>query len=211
MDYNLTVRENLYLRAKFYPNGKDAVKKHMPLLIKAARMEEILNRRYGTLSGGEKRRADIARALIHMPDLLLLDEPTAGLDPKVRLDIWDILKNYQKEYGLTIVCTTHYMEEVAQSDYIVFMKEGKIKAEGTPRELQLACGLDILSLKTDCLSRTEKKLRKQNIRYMSRDETLYVPVRNAKEAVTVLQELKAFEIQKASMEDIFLQVLGGRA
>ena len=146
-----------------------------------------------------------------MPDLLLLDEPTAGLDPKVRLDIWDILKNYQKEYGLTIVCTTHYMEEVAQSDYIVFMKEGKIKAEGTPRELQLACGLDILSLKTDCLSRIEKKLRKQNIRYMSRDETLYVPVRNAKEAVTVLQELKAFEIQKASMEDIFLQVLGGRA
>ncbi|MBE5960639.1 MAG: ABC transporter ATP-binding protein [Lachnospiraceae bacterium] len=215
MDKTLSVRENLYARAHFYPNGKEALTKHLPLFIKAARMEGIMDRRYGTLSGGERRKADIARALIHMPDLLLLDEPTTGLDPHVRSDIWEILRNYQKKYGITIVCTTHYMGEVADSDYIVLMKEGKIRAEGTPKNLRLACGMDILSLKTASIKQTERKLRKRNISCTSREESLLVPVKSANEAVSILeecrQELRAFEIHKASMEDVFLQVLGGRA
>ncbi len=139
LDPLLTVRENLSVRGSLYGFNGAKLKNSVNTAAKITGVEEFISRPYGKLSGGQRRRADIARALIHLPKLLFLDEPTTGLDPKTRRDIWQLIRDLQRTNGMTVFLTTHYMEEAADSEEIVIIHKGVIKAKGTPLELKMNC------------------------------------------------------------------------
>ena len=136
LDSKLTVYENLKYRAALYGIGGGAFKTALDEAVERFDLKEILKRPLCKLSGGQKRRIDIARALIHNPKLLILDEPTTGLVPKTRITVWNVVEKLRKENGLTVFLTTHYMEEATDSDYVVILDSGKIAAEGTPHDLK---------------------------------------------------------------------------
>jgi multidrug/hemolysin transport system ATP-binding protein len=146
LDTLLTVRENLSVRGSLYGLRGAKLKNAVDNAIKATDITEFAGRPYGKLSGGQRRRSDIARALVNTPKLLFLDEPTTGLDPKTRRDIWLMIRNMQKTSGMTVFLTTHYMEEAAESDDIVIIEKGKIKAHGTPLELKTQYCTDLLKI-----------------------------------------------------------------
>ena len=134
LDAMLTVRENLTTRGSLYGLHGNELKSAVDNAEKITDVKDIASRPYGKLSGGQRRRVDIARALVHMPKILFLDEPTTGLDPKTRRDIWLMIRDLQKASGMTVFLTTHYMEEAAESDDIVIIERGKIKARFEFRE-----------------------------------------------------------------------------
>lgn len=136
LDASLTVRENLYLRSKFYIKKKSRIQRAVHEAALAVSAMEYIDRPYGKLSGGQRRRADIARAMVHTPSVLFLDEPTAGLDPQVRHDVWEMILRLKEERNMTILLTTHYMEEAAVSDRIIMLDHGLVAAGGTPMELK---------------------------------------------------------------------------
>ena len=132
LDKALTVRDNLQSRAALYGITGKEFKKRLAELASLLDFENLLNRTVGKLSGGQRRRIDIARAILHKPELLILDEPTTGLDPQTRKLLWDVVRNLRRTDGMTVLLTTHYMEEAADADYVVIIDSGKISAEGTP-------------------------------------------------------------------------------
>lgn len=136
LDRSLTVRENLNLRAKLYMKKKSRIQKEVHEAVLAVSAMEYIDRQYGKLSGGQRRRVDIARALVHKPKILFLDEPTAGLDPQARQDIWKMILHLKEERKMTILLTTHYMEEAAVSDRIIMLDHGIVAERGTPAELK---------------------------------------------------------------------------
>lgn len=136
LDDVLTVKENLLVRGSFYGLEGSILNKRIKEASRITECDEFLNRRYGKLSGGQKRRADIARALINQPKLLFLDEPTTGLDPKTRISVWETIKEMQQQFGMTVFLTTHYMEEAANADCITIISKGEIVAEGSPHDLK---------------------------------------------------------------------------
>ena len=146
LDQYLTVRENIEGRGFLYGMEKEVIRQTMLELSEKIGVIDILDRRYGKLSGGQKRRADIVRALINQPRLLIMDEPTTGLDPYARRCVWEVIKQLKEERKLTIFLTTHYMEEAACADEIVIMDSGEIKACGTPEQLRLQYSSDRLIL-----------------------------------------------------------------
>ena len=146
LDTMLTVRENLAVRGSLYGLRGAKLKNAVENAVKITGLSEFAARPYGKLSGGQRRRADIGRALIHMPKLLFLDEPTTGLDPKTRRDIWRLIRDLQQSSGMTVFLTTHYMEEAAESDDIVVIHKGEIKAQGTPLDLKTRYCSDMLKL-----------------------------------------------------------------
>lgn len=133
LDDNLTVKDNLYLRARMY---KKYSKEWLNQLIELIGIKNFLNQKYGTLSGGQRRRVDIARALIDRPNLLFLDEPTTGLDLQTRLVIWHLLQKLQKEQGLTMFLTTHYLEEAENADQMYILENGNILASGSAKQIK---------------------------------------------------------------------------
>ena len=135
LDASLTVKDNLMLRGAFYGLSRSDLKARIDEVAKFTGVDSILGKKYGRMSGGQVRRADIARALINRPKLLFLDEPMTGLDPKTREDIWKMLFQMKNEMGMTIFLTTHYMEEAAQADDVVIIKKGEIVEEGTPEQI----------------------------------------------------------------------------
>jgi multidrug/hemolysin transport system ATP-binding protein len=144
LDEKLTVRQNLSVRGAFYQLSPKEVNQRIENLRSLLNLD-YLDQPYKTLSGGQKRKADIARALIHEPSLLFLDEPTTGLDPKTRKDVWDVIARLQAQ-KMTIFLTTHYMEEASQADQIVILHKGKIAAEGSPDFLKKTYAKDTLRL-----------------------------------------------------------------
>jgi len=136
LDSILTVKENLTVIARFYHKNKSDVKIAVHDCALAVGAMEYIDQPYGKLSGGQKRRVDIARALLHRPDILFLDEPTTGLDPHARKAVWETVKELMRSRGMTVLLTTHYMEEAVNADYIVMLDHGKIAAEGTPEQLK---------------------------------------------------------------------------
>ena len=146
LDPLLTVRENLLTRARFYGITGGRAREAANAAAVAAGAAEFADRRYGKLSGGQKRRADIARALVNTPKILFLDEPTTGLDPKTKGDVWRTITELQRETGMTVFLTTHYMEEAA-ADYITIVDNGEIAVHGTPYELEKRYSTDTMRLK----------------------------------------------------------------
>ena len=195
LDNALTVEENLEARAALYGLGGKKLKNAVDNAIKTTGLTEIKKRRYENLSGGQRRRADIARALVNTPRLLFLDEPTTGLDPKTRQDIWNLISDLQKKNNMTVFLTTHYMEEAAESQKIVVIDRGIIKAEGTPEYLKEKYTTDILKI-------TLKNGQKIN-------ETLKHTVDAFPFIDRYRSEIKHIEIISGTLDDVFLKLQEG--
>ena len=136
LDDVLTVEENLYTRGSYYGLSKKQINERIMEFYESFELGEIMKRKYAQLSGGQRRRVDIVRALLNKPKILFLDEPTTGLDPKSRKIVWDYITYLRRERGMTIFLTTHYMEETRDADHVVILDKGKVIARGTPSELK---------------------------------------------------------------------------
>ena len=136
LDRELTVKENLFTRGNYYGLNRKQILQRIEPFMEGFELNEIWNRKYDRLSGGQRRRVDIVRALINQPKILFLDEPTTGLDPKSRRMIWDHIRKLREEQNMTIFLTTHYMEETAEADRVVILDKGHVIASGSPSELK---------------------------------------------------------------------------
>lgn len=214
LDPLLTVKENLSIRGSFYSLKGKSLKNAVADAIEKSGATDFMNRPYGKLSGGQRRRADIARALINTPKILFLDEPTTGLDPQTRLAVWETVSNLRKEYGMTVFLTTHYLEEAENAGYVVIMDSGKIAAQGTPVELKSKYVSDMLTIyhKDSTMADIERILKSKNVKYTFTKETVKIPVKSTFAALPIVNELKDyifdFEVQKGKMDDLFVAVTG---
>ena len=210
LDRPLTVRENLKSRAALYGITGLAFEKRLQELVEILDFRDFINRPVGKLSGGQRRRIDIARALIHRPEILILDEPTTGLDPQTRLLIWNIIEKLRAEENMTVFLTTHYMEEAADAGYVVILEKGSIAAEGTPLELKNKYVQDRISL----YGVSEEEIKALNHTYKEIRDGYEIMVKNTQEATKLIvehQELfRDYEVVKGAMDDVFLAVTGNR-
>jgi multidrug/hemolysin transport system ATP-binding protein len=212
LDNELTVIENLYIRGRFYNLSKQYLKKSVETAAQAAGVTGFLNRRYDKLSGGQRRRADIARALVHTPDILFLDEPTTGLDPQTRKSVWETVRDLQRERGVTVFLTTHYMEEAAGADYVVIIDEGRIAAKGTPFELKEKYSKDRIRIEPADLQHMESRLRQAGMAFETSGGIISIEVDTSLDAIPIIDGfrdmMKSFEVVRGTMDDVFITVTG---
>ncbi len=212
LDPLLTVEENIRVRGKLYPKVNGSLKASMERAAKAADVEDFLHRPYGKLSGGQKRRADIARALINTPAILFLDEPTTGLDPQTRKSVWDSIRTLQREAGLTVFLTTHYMEEAAQADYVVVIDQGLISAKGTPADLKERYASDQLRLTPKNAAQLAALLAQKQIDFTQASGSLNIKLGATMEALPLLDavrdQITGFEVLGGTMDDAFIGITG---
>ena len=208
LDKALTVYENLESRAALYGIHGRAFKDRLQELSGMLGFGDLLRRTVGKLSGGQRRRIDIARALLHRPDILILDEPTTGLDPQTRKTLWDVVGNLRKTENMTVFLTTHYMEEAADADYVVILDSGKIAAEGTPLTLKNTYAGHFITL----YQVSEEEIRSFGRPYEALRDGYRVPVENTEKATQLILQHPAifrdYEITKGKMDDVFLAVTG---
>lgn len=210
LDPLLTVKENLEIRAALYHKSKTNSKKAVESVTSRIHLHDFLNRPYGKLSGGERRRADIARALLHQPSILILDEPTTGLDSESRKSLWATITMLQKETNMTVFLTTHYIEEAANSDYVVVMDKGEIIGRGTPEQLKSDFSSDTLII-TAIDSQVFKDILKQDFIPFKYEKTSFIfDLKDTKSALPILykyeQYIASFEVQKSSLDDVFIKM-----
>lgn len=208
LDDKLSVRENLYTRGSYYGFGKKETDRRLSGIRENFELDEIWNRRYEKLSGGQRRRVDIARALIHSPKILFLDEPTTGLDPKSRRIVWDHIDHLRKEKKLTIFLTTHYMEETAEADNVVIMDKGMVIANGSPSELKNRYSSSKLVWYTGRSQDAEALLGNMPHTYESDHYNI-----SFKDSITEFlyanrNVITDYEVIKGSMDDVFLNLTG---
>ncbi len=208
LDNVLSVKDNLISRASLYGlYGKEANNKIFELS-KLLNFEDLLNRTVGKLSGGQRRRIDVARALLHDPEILILDEPTTGLDPQTRKTLWNVIQTYRKEKKMTVFLTTHYMEETVDADYVIILDSGKIAAEGTPLELKNKYTGDFITIYNKSINQIDKL----NLKYELIKDGIRIEVKNTEEAKNLIIQypdfFTDFEITKGKMDDVFLSVTG---
>lgn len=208
LDAALSVYENLESRAALYGITGKAFKKRLTELAKILDFENLLKRTVGKLSGGQRRRIDIARALFHKPKILILDEPTTGLDPQTRSIIWDVIADFRNNENLTVFLTTHYMEEAAEADYVVIIDSGKISAEGTPLELKNIYTKDYITL----YGVNEDNVKALGIEYEQIPNGYRLFVANTSIATDLIvrnpQLFNDYEITKGKMDAVFLAITG---
>jgi multidrug/hemolysin transport system ATP-binding protein len=175
-------------------------------------LKEFENQRFKTLSGGQKRRTEIARALFADPELLLLDEPTTGLDPETRQIVWKVIKKLQEEKGITIFLTTHYMEEAANADHVVIINKGKIMVQGTPAYLKEKFSFDRMKIVPFDKEAFKEKLKSLKRAYEKVADQFIITVEDTKDTLLLIEELKTqikqFEVVKGTMDDVFINVVG---
>lgn len=211
LDKKLSVYSNLKTRAALYDISGELFKVRIEELSTLLDMEEILKRPIGKLSGGQRRKADIARALIHNPKLLILDEPTTGLDPQTRILVWNCLEALRKNTGLTIFLTTHYMEEASEADHVIILDDGEIVASDSPNALKNQYANDFIKIysKGVCVYNI---IKKENLIYCEKDELIEINIKNTKEATRLItmypDAFNDFEVVKGKMDDVFLKVTG---
>lgn len=217
LDPVLTPRENLTLRAGFYGITGDLWKERLKTISDLLELEPFLDRPLGKLSGGQKRRVDIARAMVHDPKLLILDEPTTGLDPQTRLSVWNLVNSLRAKTGMTVFLTTHYMEEAEKATYVVILSHGRIIAEGTPLELKNQYSGNYVVLHVKKNPQVEEVLNQSGHSYnYLHDQHVYrILVKDSADALSFLDAhkdiLDDFEVEKGSMDDVFLNATGARA
>lgn len=208
LDKALTVKENLECRAALYNITGKAFNTRLEELSELLDFKDLLKRPFGKLSGGQRRRVDIARALFHKPKLLILDEPTTGLDPQTRKAVWSVVEQLRKSENITVFLTTHYMEEAADSDYVVILDHGRIITQGTPLELKNKFTGDCITL----YGATEEQVGILNTPYKKIPNAYQIAVANTGEATELIvkhPEIFAdYEIVKGKMDDVFLAVTG---
>lgn len=214
LDPVLTPKENLTLRAGFYGIKGQAWKDRLKVLSDMLGLQEFMDRPVGKLSGGQKRRVDIARAMVHDPKLLILDEPTTGLDPQTRKAVWNLVNSLRQKTGMTVFLTTHYMEEAEKATYVVIMNSGKIIAQGTPNSLKKEYAKDYIIIHQKKDEGFEKRLAafQYSFSYFKDSETYRVPVSDSSKAIAFIEEFKDvlsdFEVEKGNMDDVFLNATG---
>jgi multidrug/hemolysin transport system ATP-binding protein len=212
LDPLLTVEENLKIRGSFYNLSKKELEKSIQKAITVTGCESFSNRRYGNLSGGQKRRADIARALINKPNILFLDEPTTGLDPQTRENIWKTIKKLQKENDMTVFLTTHYMEEASGADYVIIIDNGKIIAKGTPDDLRSEYSSNKLKIKTKNIDNLLKIAIENSFEYYIKNDIVNIKLENNLDAINIVNKIKDdminFEVINGTMDDAFIEIIG---
>ena len=207
LDKDLSVRDNLRSRAALYGIHGKAFEKRLAELTELLDFSDLLKRPLGKLSGGQRRRIDIARALLHQPEILILDEPTTGLDPQTRTNLWQVIGRLRREQGMTVFLTTHYMEEAADADYVVIIDHGRIAAEGTPLTLKNTYTGDFITL----YGITEEQVKTLGASYESIRDAYRVFVKDTAATELILRYPEIFrdyEITKGKMDDVFLAVTG---
>lgn len=211
LDPLLTVKENLLSRAGFYGMSRAKAESRVEELTKLVNLEEFLNRRYGKLSGGQRRRVDIARALIHQPKVLFLDEPTAGLDPQSREQIWNAIHELRLNDGLTVFLTTHYMEETERADQVCIIDKGLIVAEGTPASLRAKYSSSLLTVHANNKKELMTQIQRLGISSLQNSESdgVVIPVKDSIQARKLINTLSIddFEFRHGTMDDVFLKVI----
>lgn len=212
MDGRLTVRENLSIRGGMYGLTDNALEETVDRALDISGSDGFSDRRYGSLSGGQRRRADIARALVHGPRLLLLDEPTAGLDPQTRKRIWDTVTDLNEHEGLTVLLTTHYMEEAADADDVVVINRGRVVAHGTPEHLKETYCSDMLTVAATDPEGVRGVLESMGLGYSESRGVFEVPLASTLDAVGVLGRLEgmmsSFEVRTGTLDDAFIRITG---
>lgn len=210
LDKLLTVKENLEIRASFYNLDTDSLHARINKINSLLEIKPFLNQRYGNLSGGQKRKADIARALLHWPEILILDEPTTGLDPKSRKDIWELINQLRTKEDITIFLTTHYMEEVKDANKVVIIDNGEIIAQGSSEDLRMEYSYD--RLKIIPKNGLHEILEKDKIDYKRINDTLEIRLETAFEGLPLVEKYKEhiedFEILRGDMDDVFVNITG---
>lgn len=208
LDKELSVRENLESRAALYGIVGKAFEDRLAELTELFSLGDILMRPLKKLSGGQRRRTDIARALLHRPEILILDEPTTGLDPQTRRSVWKVIDGLRKKEGITVFLTTHYMEEAAEADYVVILDKGSIAAEGTPLELKNKYSGDYVTL----YGAYEEMVMRLSDRYEKLHDGYRLFVESTSKATEMIIEnpelFTDYEITKGKMDDVFLAVTG---
>ena len=208
LDKPLNVKDNLKSRAALYGITGREFDKRMNELNELLHIKELLKRTVCKLSGGQRRRIDIARALLHKPQILILDEPTTGLDPQTRKEVWNVIEKLRKEEGVTVFLTTHYMEEAADADYVVILQSGKVVADGTPLELKNTYTGDFIIL----YGVKEEIITKFDLPYELIRDGFRIKVPNTSAATDFIIKypdvFKDYEITKGKMDDVFLNVTG---
>ncbi len=208
LDKDLSVKDNLESRAALYGIYGEEFKNRLAVLAESLDFKDFLNRPAGKLSGGQRRRVDVARALIHNPEILILDEPTTGLDPQTRNSLWQFIADMRTKYGTTVFLTTHYMEEAADADYVIILNKGKIAAEGTPLQLKNAYTGDFITL----YGADEEEIKTLGSSYEKIPNGYRLEVENTAAATKLIvahpEIFKDYEITKGKMDDVFLAVTG---
>lgn len=208
LDKDLSVRDNLQSRAALYGITGKAFSKRLSELAELLEFKDLLKRTVGRLSGGQRRRIDIARALLNRPKLLILDEPTTGLDPQTRNTLWRVIGDLRKKEKMTVFLTTHYMEEAADADYVVILDSGKIAAEGTPLELKNTFTGDFIII----YGSDEADVKRLGADYERLRDAFRVSVPNTAAATRLIVQypeiFRDYEITKGKMDDVFLAVTG---
>lgn len=208
LDKELSVRDNLQSRAALYGISGEGFRDRLAELSEMLEFDNLLKRPVGKLSGGQRRRIDIARALLHRPKILILDEPTTGLDPQTRSTLWKVVGDLRKKEGMTVFLTTHYMEEAADADYVVILDSGKISAEGTPLTLKNTYTGDFVTI----YGAEEAQVTKLGMPYEKIRDAYKVLVPDTAAATQLILKypeiFSDYEIVKGKMDDVFLTVTG---
>ena len=208
LDPQLTVKDNLEIKASLYGLSRKEIKSRVNELAEILDFNSYLNRPLAKLSGGQKRRIDIARALLNKPDILILDEPTTGLDPQTRKMIWAVITKLRKENNMTVLLTTHYMEEASEADYVVIIDQGKMVAHGTPLDLKNKYVGDYMLI----YNVKEEDVKKLGLPYITIPNGYKIEVNDTLEATNLIvnnRELFVdYELIKGKMDDVFLKVTG---
>lgn len=236
LDERLTVKENLFIRGTLYEKNSRRLKENISRICEILELESVYNRKFSKLSGGQKRRCEIARALVNTPEIMFLDEPTTGLDPATRQAVWESIDRLRREEQMTVFLTTHYMEEAARASHIAMIDCGKIKEYGTPFSLKETYAKDKLKLlpkayphrregeraasekmQQQAKAEQDQKLLEQKLKAMGlvfkqKEECLMVELSESMTALPILNEVRelinGFEVVQGSMDDVFLNVTG---
>lgn len=208
LDKSLSVYDNLLSRASLYGIFGEEFKKRIDYLAELLDFKTLYNRTVGRLSGGQRRKIDVARALVHFPKILILDEPTTGLDPQTRQTLWNVVDKFRKEQKMTVLLTTHYMEEASDADYVVIIDGGKTVAEGTPVQLKNKYTSDYIYF----YNSDDSEIAKLNLPFEKVGQATRVLVESTAKATQLIKEYPHlfvdYEITKGKMDSVFLAVTG---
>lgn len=212
LDELLTVKENLISRAYLYETNSKKIKQNLDRVCEILKIGDLLGRQFRELSGGQKRSCDIARALMNTPEILFLDEPTTGLDPKTRQNLWNNIDYLRKETQMTVFLTTHYMEEAARAKHIAIMDAGKIAVHGTPFKIKEEYSTDKLKVEPSNIDELKGILGEHHLNYKEDTNRLSIDIPNSLYSIELLEKIKkyikSFEVVQGTMEDAFLNITG---
>lgn len=214
LDLKLTVRENLKHQGHLYGLFGRELQERCQFVMEQLHVSDRANDYTEKLSGGLKRRVEIAKCLLHDPRVLLLDEPSTGLDPAARHDLWSILKTLQQQHGVSVLVTTHLMEEADRCDRLGILDEGRLIALGTPQELRGQVGGDSLIIQTDDPEKLSNDLSSRlNVDVMQLGDSLRIERENGHELLTTIAtdfpgRFRTLTLGQPTLEDVFIKLTG---